>query len=48
LPALLATLLPPWAQATPLVCLEALPRLNTGKVDRRGTPALASARWPPR
>ena len=49
LPALLATLLPPWARPRQLVCLEALPRLNTGKVDRRGTPALAAPRlvdWP--
>jgi O-succinylbenzoic acid--CoA ligase len=49
LPALLATLLPPWARPRRLVCLEALPRLNTGKVDRRGTPALATPRlvdWP--
>ena len=49
LPALLATLLPPWARPRRLVCLEALPRLNTGKVDRRGTPPLAAPRlvdWP--
>jgi len=51
LPALLATLLPPWARPRRLVCLPALPRLNTGKVDRRGTPAVAAAHlkdWPPR
>lgn len=51
LPALLATLLPPWARPRRLACLPALPRLNTGKVDRRGTPALAAAHlkdWPPR
>jgi O-succinylbenzoic acid--CoA ligase len=49
LPALLATLLPPWARPRQLACLEALPRLNTGKVDRRGTPALATPHlvdWP--
>ncbi|MBL8315008.1 MAG: long-chain fatty acid--CoA ligase [Rubrivivax sp.] len=47
--ALLATLLPPWARPRRLACLEALPRLNTGKVDRRGTPALATpclVDWP--
>ena len=51
LPALLATLLPPWARPRRLACLPALPRLNTGKVDRRGTPAWAAAHlqdWPPR
>lgn len=49
LPALLATLLPPWARPRRLACLPALPRLNTGKVDRRGTPAQAAALlkdWP--
>lgn len=49
--ALLATLLPPWARPRRLACLPALPRLNTGKVDRRGTPAVAAAHlkdWPPR
>lgn len=51
LPALLATLLPPWARPRRLACLPALPRLATGKVDRRGTPALAAAAlhdWPAR
>lgn len=50
LPALLASLLPPWARPRRLACLPALPRLNTGKVDRRGTPARAAALlqdWPP-
>ncbi len=49
LPALLATLLPPWARPRRLALFAALPRLNTGKVDRRGTPALAAAAlqlWP--
>ncbi|MBK6787531.1 MAG: AMP-binding protein [Rubrivivax sp.] len=41
LPALLATLLPPWARPRQLAVFEALPRLNTGKVDRLGTPELA-------
>lgn len=41
LPALLAQLLPPWARPRQLAVFDALPRLNTGKVDRRGTPALA-------
>ena len=40
LPALLATLLPPWARPRQLAVFEALPRLNTGKVDRLGTPEL--------
>ncbi len=51
LPALLATLLPPWARPRRLACLPALPRLNTAKVDRRGTPALVAAQlqdWPQR
>lgn len=47
LPALLATLLPPWARPRELAVLDALPRLNTGKVDRRGTPALALAQLRP-
>jgi O-succinylbenzoic acid--CoA ligase len=47
LPALLATLLPPWARPRQLAVLEALPRLNTGKVDRRGTPVLAAPRLQP-
>ncbi len=51
LAALLATLLPPWARPRRLAILDALPRLNTGKVDRRGTPVLAAAPlrpWPAR
>ncbi len=47
LPALLATLLPPWARPRQLAVFDALPRLNTGKVDRRGTPALALPRLRP-
>lgn len=47
LPALLATLLPPWARPRQLAVFDALPRLNTGKVDRRGTPALADSRLRP-
>ncbi|HSQ71745.1 MAG TPA: fatty acid--CoA ligase family protein, partial [Rubrivivax sp.] len=47
LPALLATLLPPWARPRQLAVFDALPRLNTGKVDRRGTPALALGRLRP-
>lgn len=49
LPALMATLLPPWARPRQLAVFDTLPRLNTGKVDRRGTPALAAPRlqaWP--
>ena len=46
-PALLATLLPPWARPRQLAVFDALPRLNTGKVDRRGTPALALPRLRP-
>jgi acyl-CoA synthetase (AMP-forming)/AMP-acid ligase II len=49
LSALLATLLPPWARPRRLALLAALPRLNTGKVDRRGTPARAAPHlrpWP--
>ena len=44
LPALLATLLPPWARPRRIAVLPALPRLATGKVDRRSTPALAGPR----
>jgi O-succinylbenzoic acid--CoA ligase len=44
LPALLATLLPPWAAPRQMAVFDALPRLPTGKVDRRGTPALAAPR----
>jgi len=44
LPALLATLLPPWSWPRQLALFDALPRLNNGKVDRRGTPALAAPR----
>jgi O-succinylbenzoic acid--CoA ligase len=47
LPALLATLLPPWARPRQMAVFDALPRLNTGKVDRRGTPALALVRLRP-
>jgi O-succinylbenzoic acid--CoA ligase len=47
LPALLATLLPPWARPRQMAVFDALPRLNTGKVDRRGTPALALPRLRP-
>lgn len=47
LPALLATLLPPWSRPRQMAVFDALPRLNTGKVDRRGTPALADARLRP-
>jgi O-succinylbenzoic acid--CoA ligase len=47
LPALLATLMPPWSRPRQLAVFDALPRLNTGKVDRRGTPALADARLRP-
>ena len=46
---LLATLLPPWARPRRWARFDALPRLNTGKVDRRGTPALATPllqAWP--
>lgn len=49
LPALLATLLPPWSRPRRLACLSTLPRLATGKVDRLGTPVLAApqlADWP--
>ncbi len=49
LPALLASLLPPWSRPRRLAQLDALPRQNTGKVDRRGAPALAAPRllpWP--
>jgi O-succinylbenzoic acid--CoA ligase len=47
LPALLATLLPPWAWPRQLALFDALPRLSTGKVDRRGAAALAADRlWP--
>ncbi|MDP1900173.1 MAG: fatty acid--CoA ligase family protein [Rubrivivax sp.] len=49
LAALLATLLPPWARPRRMAVFETLPRLSTGKVDRRGTAALAAARshpWP--
>ena len=47
LSALLDTLLPPWARPRQWALFEALPRLNTGKVDRRGTPALAATRLRP-
>lgn len=47
LPALMATLLPPWARPRRLAVLDALPRLATGKVDRRGAPALAATRLRP-
>lgn len=47
LPSLLAVLLPPWARPRQLAVFDALPRLNTGKVDRRGTPALALPRLRP-
>ncbi len=47
LAALLAGLLPPWARPRRLALFDALPRLNTGKVDRLGTPALAAARLRP-
>jgi o-succinylbenzoate---CoA ligase len=47
LPVLLANLLPPWARPRRLAVFDTLPRLNTGKVDRRGTPALAAARLQP-
>lgn len=47
LPALLATLLPPWARPRQLAVFDALPRLNTGKVDRLATPALAAGRLRP-
>jgi len=47
LAALLTTLLPPWARPRQLAVFDALPRLNTGKVDRRGTPALALPRLRP-
>jgi O-succinylbenzoic acid--CoA ligase len=47
LPVLLATLLPPWAWPRRLALFDALPRLSTGKVDRRGTPALAADRLRP-
>ncbi len=47
LPSLLAALLPPWARPRRLALLDALPRLNTGKVDRGGTPARAAARLRP-
>lgn len=44
LPLLLARLLPPWARPRRWAWFDALPRLNTGKVDRRGVPALAAVR----
>jgi acyl-CoA synthetase (AMP-forming)/AMP-acid ligase II len=47
LPALLTTLLPPWALPRQLAVFDALPRLPTGKLDRRGTPALAAPRLRP-
>ncbi len=46
-PALLATLLPPWARPRQMAVFDALPRLNTGKVDRRGTAAFALPRLRP-
>ena len=45
--ALLGQLLPPWARPRRLALFDALPRLATGKVDRRGTPALAAPRLRP-
>ena len=47
LAALLARLLPPWARPRRMALFEALPRLNTGKVDRKGTSALAAPRLRP-
>lgn len=47
LPALLATLLPPWSRPRRLALFDALPRLNTGKVDRRASAENALPRLQP-